>query len=407
MRVGTPSFVASRLTEAREARGINTLLSLANLIGLNTSSVSRWEDGKGTPSSETLIELARILHVRPSYFLRPQFDHGASPVFFRSLAAARKRDIARQRARLRWFQEISIVIQHYADLPKVNIPDVLNGVSFRQLRPSDLERIASELRAYWELGSQPIPNVLSVLERVGFVIAADEMGTSTLDGLCNWSAYDKRPYLVLAKDKMSFFRRQMDAAHEMAHAVIHKTLTPDDLKADFELIEQQAFRLASAFLMPAETFALEVTSSPTLSQLLMLKDRWRVSVKAMIRRCSDLGIVGKEEATQLYKYYSGKGWSREEPMDRTAEPAKPRMMAQALSMIVEAGRRTKDELLTNEFTVPARDVEELLGLDEGWFASRTGEVVQLKQGPNRNPETFVGGSEIIPFEAHRRVKKPI
>jgi hypothetical protein len=76
-------------------------------------------------------------------------------------------------------------------------------------------------------------------------------------------------------------------------------------------------------------------------------------------------------------------------------------------MIVEAGRRTKDELLTNEFTVPARDVEELLGLDEGWFASRTGEVVQLKQGPNRNPETFVGGSEIIPFEAHRRVKKPI
>ncbi len=147
------------------------------------------------------------------------------------------------------------------------------------------------------------------------------MGTTALDGLCNWSIYDGRPYILLAKDKMSFFRRQMDAAHEMAHAVLHRHVTQDDLKADFDLIEAQAFRLASAFLMQQPRSRLKL-ASPNLSGLLMLKDRWRVSVKAMIRRCSDLKLISSGDAVQLYKYYSAKGWSREEPMDRVVPVAK-------------------------------------------------------------------------------------
>ncbi len=51
-------------------------------------------------------------------------------------------DISRQLARLRWLQEIATVIQHYANLPPVNVPDALAGTSYRQLRNDDIERIA-------------------------------------------------------------------------------------------------------------------------------------------------------------------------------------------------------------------------------------------------------------------------
>lgn len=397
MRSGTPGFVASRLKEARDARGINTLISLADLLQVDTSTVSRWESGQSAPTPETLIELAAVLRVRPSYFLRAPFEHGPAPIFFRSLASARKQDQARQRARLRWVQDVSIVIQHYVNFPAVDVPDVLAGASYRQLRDEDLERIASDLRKHWKLGDRPITNVLDVLERAGFVIAADEMGTTALDGLCNWSAHDKRPYLLLATDKMSFFRRQMDAAHEMAHAILHRDVSEEGLKADFDIIEKQAFRLASAFLMPAQSFSLAVGASPTLSGLLSQKDRMRVSVKAMIRRCRDLELVSPDDERQLYKYYSGKGWTREEPLDRLVPVAKPRLLANAIGMIVEAGVRNKEDLLANEFTIPARDIEELLGLDHGWFSHVTGQVVQLRSTRNGRVSAPADGADVIVF----------
>ncbi len=392
MREGTARFIATRIREARDARGIPTLTSLASLVGVDTSAASRWEAGTTVPSAEKVLEIARALNVRPSYFFRPHFDHGDAPVFLRSLASARKRDLARQRARLRWLQEVSQVVQHYVNLPPVNLPASVASIDYRQLRDEDIEGIASDLRAHWRLGNQPIGDVVEVVERAGFVVGRDEMGTTALDGLCNWSVIDGRPYLLLAEDKMSFFRRQMDAAHEMAHAVLHRHVNDSQLRQDFELIETQAFRLASAFLMPADSFAL-AARSPTLGGLLILKDRWRVSVKAMIRRCRDLDLIVKDEAVQLYKYYSAKGWNREEPMDRTVPVSQPRLLAKALTMLVDTRTRSKADLLANDFTIPGRDVATLVGLDPDWF--ETGELVQLVRAEPRQPAGSHSAGKVV------------
>ncbi|MBC9177838.1 helix-turn-helix domain-containing protein [Pseudoroseomonas ludipueritiae] len=394
-------FIATRLREARDARGIPTLTSMASLVGVDTSAVSRWEAGLSEPSADKVLELARALNVRPSYFFRPHFQHGNAPAFLRSLASARKRDLARQRARLRWLQEISQVVQHYVSLPPVDLPPHLQAVDYRTLRDEDIEGIASDLRAHWKLGNQPIGNVIEVVERAGFVVGRDEMGTTALDGLCNWSVLDGRPYLLLAEDKMSFFRRQMDTAHEMAHALLHRHVSEAQLREDFDLIEAQAFRLASAFLMPADSFAL-AARTPTLNGLLMLKDRWRVSVKAMIRRCRDLNLIVNDEATQLYKYYSAKGWNREEPMDRSVPLFQPKLLAKALTLIVDSRTRSKADLLASDFTVPGHDVATLIGLDSDWFS--TGEVIQLAPTGARQPASTTSAGEIveIDFAGHRR-----
>jgi Zn-dependent peptidase ImmA (M78 family) len=116
-------------------------------------------------------------------------------------------------------QEISSVLQHYVDFPAIDFPDVLGGASYKQLRDNDIERIALDLRRHWRVGEGPCADMVAVLERVGAVVSTIEMGTAKLDGLCSWSASEGRPHILLATDKMSFPRRQMDAAHEMAHAV--------------------------------------------------------------------------------------------------------------------------------------------------------------------------------------------
>lgn len=367
--------------------------ALARQLGINPSTVSRWEDGSAAPDLDVLQRLASELRVRQEFFLRPAFE-SAQPIFFRSQASTLSRDLNYQRAQMRWLQEISNTLEHYVDLPTLDLPDVLEGATYRQLRDEDVEGIALRLRQHWRMGDGPCADVVSVLERVGFVVGSIEMGTAKLDGLCSWSPVDGRPHILLANDKMSFPRRQMDAAHEMAHALLHRGVTKEEFARDLKFIETQAFRLASAFLMPSTSYPIEVRS-PSLANLLTLKERWRVSIKAQIRRLADLEVIPPEFATHLYKLYSAKGWSREEPLDRQWEPSEPRVLRDALQLIVDEGVRTKADLLAVEFTITAGDVENLCGLPNGWFSRDAAEVVRLKAPADRAPS--VGEGSVIPF----------
>lgn len=401
MRVGTPGFVPARLTEARAARRIFSMKELARMLGVSPASVSRWETGLQTPEVEVLAELASVLRVRREFFLRPVFD-SSRPMFYRKLVSTLKRDRAYQEAQVHWLHEIGDVLQHYVDFPEVDIPDFLEGSSYRQLRDEDIERIASELRSHWQLGDRPCTDVVALLERIGCVVSSIELGTSKLDGVCSWSKSEDRPYILLASDKMSFPRRQMDAAHELGHAVLHRNVSANDLNNDLKEIERQAFRFASAFLMPQRTYVPEVPNY-SLAGLLSLKERWRVSVKAQIRRLIDLQIIPPEHGSQLYKTYSAKGWSRQEPYDREWIVPKPRLLRDALCLIVESGTRHKEDLLAVEFTMHRGDIENLVGLPSGWFSKRTGDVVQLSslKSSASSDQRPTGDGEVVPFSRHR------
>lgn len=394
MRPGSPGFVRERLVEVREARSIGTQVGLANLISKPQASISRWESGEATPEPETLDALSDRLNVRRSHFFRPVPAHGSRAFFFRALRAVERGVQARERARVRWVQDIALALQHYFEFPSFDVPDLLNGESYVTLREDDIERVALDLRLHWNVGEGPITSMIGLLESKGFVIARDLVGSARLDGVCNWSNADARPYVLLAKDKGSFFRSQMDAAHEMAHAILHRSIDQGTFERDFKLIEDQAFRLASAFLMPSTTFPLEVRHK-TLSGFIALKERWRVSAKAMIKRCADLGVLDDVAATQLYKYYSARGWNRGEPLDERFPDDQPRLLAKAIRDLVEQQTRTKADLLANEFTVSGSDVEELTGLPTGWF-DQQGEVVPFKL---RNKAIGAGssGAQVFSF----------
>lgn len=368
--------------------------ALARAMSLNPSTVSRWEDGSSAPDPETLTRLAAFLGVRPEFFFRPEHV-SARPTFLRSLSSTLVRDLQYQNAQMRWLQEISHAIEHYVDLPAIDIPDVMAGATYHQLRDEDLERIALDLRRHWRLGEGPCGDMVSLLERFGFIVGVIEMGTVKLDGLCSWSPVDDRPHILLASDKMSFARRQMDAAHEMAHAVLHRDVTGDQLKKDLKLIETQAFRLASAFLLPSTTYPVEMRV-PSLATMVAAKERWRVSIKAQIKRLSDLDVIPSDFATHLYKLYSAKGWTKEEPFDRQWAPGEPRVLRDALRLIVDEGVRSKSDLLALEFTIPAGDVENLTSLPPGWFAHEAATVVRLKSSSNKTT-TGTELGEVISF----------
>tara|TARA_B100000614_G_scaffold13900_1_gene11669 strand:- start:430 stop:1398 length:969 start_codon:yes stop_codon:yes gene_type:complete len=322
-------------------------------------------------------------------------------MFLRSLASTLVRDLNFQRSQMHWLQEISFVLDHYVDLPQVDIPDVLGNASYAELRDDDIENIALQLRRHWNMGEGPCSDVVALMERIGIIVATIPMNTTKLDGLCSWSPVDGRPHVLLATDKMSFPRRQMDAAHELAHAVLHQLVPEEEFQGNLRMIERQAFRLASALLMPSTTYPHEV-KHPSLAMFTSLKERWRVSIKAQIKRLSDLEIIPEDFARQLYKLYSAKGWSKGEPLDQHWPVTAPKALRDSLTLIVDNGVRSKEDLLATEFTISATDLEYLCNLPRGWFEREEAEVVSLKSRENLRRRDPSGVGEIIPFPEKRR-----
>lgn len=384
MRVGVSGFIGAKLTEARQARGITSRKALADMLERAASTVTRWEDGTLSPEPSALEDICRVLALPADFFLS---ERTAAPGtrFFRSYASALKSDRAMQGARLSWLMDLAEVAEHYAYLPEVRIDRPFSLGGHRALRDEDIEDIAGQVRSDWGIGLKPIVDLLPQMERSGIVIAAETMETVKLDGLSAWDERSGRPFVLLANDKQSYARRQFDAAHELGHIVLHRGLSEGDLVSDFDMIEDQAHKFASALLLPAAQYCLELADL-SLWGLERLKSRWRVSIKAQIMRLRQLNILDSEAATRLFKGYSARGYSRSEPYDDVWNLQQPRLLADTFNAVTGDGGISRNELLAN-LPFKAHDAESLAGLPSGWFSRSTGHVVQLRdfraKGPGR------------------------
>ncbi len=84
-----------------------------------------------------------------------------------------------------------------------------------------------------------------------------------------------RPFVFLNVGK-SGERRRFDAAHELAHLVLHRHAAPNGTEA-----EKDAHAFASAFLMPSASMKAIGRVVPNLGFIIEQKKRWIVSASAM------------------------------------------------------------------------------------------------------------------------------
>jgi Zn-dependent peptidase ImmA (M78 family) len=287
------------------------------------------------------------------------------------------------------------------DLPEVNIPR-LASEDYRDIRDEDIEKVASQCREVWSLGLGPISDVMLVTENAGVCVVREEVGTSVMDGLSNWSEVDSRPYALVAADKATYYRGRLDLAHELGHLVLHghlKNLPLAD-KAVFKEIERQAFLFAGAFLLPAESFAAEIIT-PSVAGLLALKERWKASVGAMIKRCDDLGLMSEEYARRIWVQYGARGWRKSEPLDADREPEKPRLFARSVKLLLDEGVRSRADLL-NDLRFNTTDIESLCGLPRGLMSGSDADVLNLPQLKSRVVEKAdFSNSDSVVVQFHR------
>lgn len=366
MKPGTPGFVGARLREAREARGL-TAVSLADLVGVTRGAISQYEHGPLSPSPDVMRRISEQLNLPVQFFLRRPLAVSQRTIFYRSMSAATKRARLRAERRYEWLCEIVSLLRRFVRFPEVTFPEFKLAPDPARITNDQIEDLAAETRRAWALGQGPISNITWLLENRGAVITRCELGAATLDAFSEWNSSDSTPYVVLNSGKESAVRSRHDSAHELGHMILHRHLQQSALNhaPSFDLMEKQAHRFAGAFLLPARSFADDLYS-PSLDGLRALKEKWRVSIAAMIKRASQLNLINEDHERRLWINLARRKWRTREPLDDVVEPEQPRFLRRSLELLISKGIVSSSDLPLR-LTLATRDIEELTGLAPGYL----------------------------------------
>ncbi len=350
-------FDPSRLRLARQLKGLKRA-HLAELVGLSAPALSQFESGVTKPRPSTLAEISLRLGMPVAFFASTGRQLQAVPTeetFFRSLRRTSQLDRERAAAHAVVLAELVRIIESRVKLPAYDVPDDLILGAEDPLEAA--EATADDLRSRWDLGEEPIPSTVRVLERHGVPVARLPLLTSDVDAFSTVATI--RPVIVLGADKGVRERSRRDALHELGHLVMHHA----EPEAASPPLERQAERFASAFLFPATAFLEEWPQGNRLDwpRLMSLKARWGMSLGALLYRARELNLLSPTAYESALKYMSKKGWRTREP-GPSGEPEEPKLLSDALALMVE-NRVNVDRLLAENGLPSAEHLAALLRVE--------------------------------------------
>lgn len=272
----------------------------------------------------------------------------------------------------------------------------------------DPDPVAAALHARQCLGVDrdvPIGDLTHLFERGGIpvVMRYERFGGSAPEdnsrgrlekhlGCSTWvGEFRERPLIVL-RELDSWERTRWTLAHELGHLILHTNAA--ELTDEHE---DQASRFASEFLAPFAAVSHSVKSAPSLLNLLPVKQKWGISVGALLRHFHDSGALDNDRydmlRTQLYTRINadtGFTWGRTEPGWDDRKPERPRLMSKWIEFAF--GVSSPEALMAHRVMWPLDMLQEFL-------VGQRMAVPTLSTATRPAPR---GSSGVADFAAYRR-----
>jgi len=356
-------------TKLRDARKVARLsqTELADRIGVSRQAVSAYERGDKSPEPATFEKISDVLQQPVAFFTNGEGAvFGSSTTkFFRKFGAETVRRNEACDVLGEWFVQTAKYLDGFVNYPNPSLFETAPSQPNARYSIDEINDIALSVRKQWGLGPGPISNVLALLESKGIVVCRYEMEGENVEAFSFWSG--PRPFIFMASEKEAGVRLRYDLAHELGHLILHRWVERSELedRATLKAVEAEADKFAGAFLLPSTSFPNEVYTT-RLDAFLPLKERWKVSIQAMVYRCRDLDIINEDQALNLYKQISFRKWRKKEPFDdpRRIPLEQPRLLKRAIELVLESGRKHPDEIL-NELHLSADWIEAFCALQPG------------------------------------------
>lgn len=188
---------------------------------------------------------------------------------------------------------------------EVNLP-FLDSQNYNSENSIDgAKQVARALRQYMGLPKGPIHSMVELLENNGVIVFYRFDFPSKIEGFTIYPS-EQFPY-VFANADCQGEKIRMTLAHELGHIVMHKYETPT--------CEDEAWVFATEFLAPEDEFLNDVPGSVTNIRVLFpLKYKWKISVKAMVKKLFDIGNIPERTIRSLYTQLSPYGKTESFPV---------------------------------------------------------------------------------------------
>jgi Zn-dependent peptidase ImmA (M78 family) len=295
--------LASKLKTARSLTGMSTRAVSAKLVkrfAISHATLANYESGRTVPPMDVLATLAELYERPLNWFL--ERGRGLSGIQYRNL---------KSRVRMSELHTFEADVQRWIDAYvalEVRLGHSLKNTASVSppkpgISPDDLSRtIRRELKISEE---EPISSVVEMLERFGIRVLENPTELR-IDGLA--AKYDDE-FVVVLNPTVSNDRTRLNAAHELGH-VLYGDCDSDE-PAD-KVAEQRAFEFASHLLLPNNQLK-RAFEGQSMVRLVQFKERFGISLAAMVYRAEKLGFIPKPTAKTLWIEFARRGWKTKEP----------------------------------------------------------------------------------------------
>jgi Zn-dependent peptidase ImmA (M78 family)/DNA-binding XRE family transcriptional regulator len=290
------NIFAFRLASARKMAGLS-LQNLADKLGnvVSKQSLNKYEQGKMKPDSQLVIVLSGILNVPVDFF----YSEPSVPVELSNI------DYRKYSSRLTKSEQEAIeekvkeAFERYFELENIlNVSDHDEYYRYPETVTSQeiAELAAKGLREKWNLGYDPIPDVVEMLEDKGFKVIEIE-APEAFDGMKADAGNQKLIVLRKSTADDDVVRKRFTALHELAH---HVLTFPENTEQKTE--EKLCHAFACALMYPEDMARKELHKDRFhfyQNELILIKQRWGISFPALFSRALQLGIINDYVYKQL------------------------------------------------------------------------------------------------------------
>lgn len=284
-------IVSQKLKNARALKGFSQQ-ELANMIGVSKQMISKYEKGESLPTSTTLLKLKKHLNVPMSYFFKSsKIELGVLNFRKKSSFSNKKQELLAQLIKLKLENYLEI-----EDLLQINY-SFKNSIENESVNSiEDIEKLVLSLRKEWEIGLDPIHNIIQLLEDNEIKVVELYDVEDTFDGLATF--VNDKFLVIVVNGNFPVERKRFTLLHELGHLLLN--LPECDLKTE----ENYCNKFASEFLFPKRLVVKEFGVKReiiSLNELIQVQKKYGMSIQAIVYRLVDAGVFSENKKTEFYK----------------------------------------------------------------------------------------------------------
>jgi len=285
------SIIAYRIKNARKLKCLSQQ-DLADNIGVSKQMISKYEKGLSIPNSSKLIKLSKLFDLKVDYFFR-SYKVELGEVNFRKKSnfSVRKQESLKELIKIKlenylWLEDILSIDYSFDNIIK---NDKINSLR-------DVEKVVLKLRKKWNIGLDPIHNIIQLLEDKEIKVIELEDVEDKFDGLACF-VNGKYPVIVV-NSIFPVERKRFTLLHELGHLLLNLP----DCKANEK--EKICNKFAEEFLLPRSIVIEEFGGKRnhiTLPEFISTQKKYGISIQAIVYRLVDANIFTLERQKQFYR----------------------------------------------------------------------------------------------------------